>query len=271
MSKLDRYLRTDIMPTFICPGCTHGTAWQSLIRAIDDLGLNQNKTAMVCAIGCAGKLPTYMDFPSLRTPHGRALSYATGLKMSRPELNVIVFMGDGDATAIGGNHLVHAARRNINLTAIIANNQIYGMTGGQYAPTTQKGDKASTAPFGMVEPDVNIEELVIGAGASFFGRGDAYYVKELPDLFSKAIDHKGFSVVEVLTTCPTQYGRRNNYNDAAELLKTLKEITISKKQAENLPPEDQKNKVPRGVLYKEDRPEFIDEYDRITNFKEGDK
>lgn len=268
MGKLDKYLRLDLMPHFACPGCTHGIAWASMVRAIDELGFDQSKTVIVCAIGCAGRLPVYLDFPTIRTAHGRALPVATGIKLANPKNKVITFMGDGDAAAIGGNHLIHAARRNIDITAIIAINEIYGMTGGQYAPTTEKGKFASTAPFGMIEPPMNVSNLVIGAGASFVARGDVYHINELQKLISSAIQHKGFSVVEVLTTCPTHFGRRNKIKNPSELLERLKYLTITKSQAEKLSPEERKNKLIRGILIEEERSEYVEEYDRLTGFKE---
>jgi len=268
MGKLDKYLLLDQMPHFACPGCTHGIAWASMIRAIDQLGLDQSETVMVCAIGCAGRLPVYLNFPTIRTPHGRALTVATGIKLASPKNKVIVFMGDGDAAAIGGNHLIHAARRNIDITAIIAINEIYGMTGGQYAPTTGEGKFASTAPFGMIEPQMDVCKLVIGAGATSVARGDVYHVNELPKLISRAIQHKGFSVVEIFTTCPTHFGRRNKIKNPSKLLERLKDLTITKSQAEKMSLEERKNKLIRGVLLEEHRPEYIEEYDRITGFKE---
>jgi len=268
MSKLDKYLRLDQFPHFACSGCGHGIALASMVRAIDKLGLDQNTTVMVCAIGCAGRLPVYLDFPSIRTPHGRALTVATGIKLANPKLKVIVFMGDGDAAAIGGNHLIHTARRNIDITAIIAINEIYGMTGGQYAPTTQPGHLASTAPFGMIEPPMDACKLVEAAGATLVARGDIYHVIELDRLISKAISHKGFSVVEVLTNCPTQFGRRNKNSKPSEMIKNIKEMTITKKQAEQLSEKELEHKRLRGILVEKERPEYIDEYDRINNFKE---
>jgi len=268
MSKLDSYLRLDQMPHFTCPGCTHGAAWKSMIKAIDDLNFDKNKTVMVCAIGCAGRLPVYLDFPSIRTPHGRALSYATGVKLANPELNVIVFMGDGDAAAIGGNHLIHTARRNLDITAIVATNEIYGMTGGQYAPTTGEGRFASTAPYGMIENQMDVCKLVEGAGATFIARGDVYHVKELKDLIKQGISHKGFSLVEILTTCPTHFGRRNNMKKPSELVENLKDLTITKKQAEKLTEEKINNKIIRGILLQKQKPEYVETYDRLTGFQE---
>ena len=268
MGKLDKYVHLDRMPHFTCPGCAHGIVWASMIRAIDQLGLNQSETVMVCAIGCAGRLPIWLNFPTIRTAHGRALAVATGIKLANPKNKVIAFMGDGDAAAIGGNHLIHTARRNIDITSIVVMNEIYGMTGGQYAPTTGGGKFASTAPFGMIEPQMNICNLVIGAGASFVARGDAYHVNELQKLISLALQHKGFSVVEALSTCPTHFGRRNKIKNPSKLLERLKDITITKKQAEKLSPEERSYKLIRVVLLEENRPEYIEEYDRVTGFKE---
>ena len=268
MSKLDKYLRLDMMPHFTCTGCTHGIAWASMVRAIDQLGLNQNETIMVCAIGCAGRLPIYLDFPSIRTPHGRALSYATGIKLANPKLNIVVFMGDGDAVAIGGNHFIHTARRNINLTAIVAINEIYGMTGGQYAPTTSKGVVASTSPFGMIEPATNVCKLAIGAGSTFVGRGDVYHVRELTPLIKKAILHKGFSVVEILTNCSTHTDRRKKKVKYSEAVKQFKDLTVNATQAQKMTSDDLEGKLIRGVLHQENLPEYVEEYDRITGFKE---
>lgn len=268
MSKLDNYFRTELMPHFTCPGCTHGVALGQIVRAIDSLDLDKDKTVMVCAIGCAGRLPVYLDFPSIRTPHGRALSFATGIKLANPELEVVVFMGDGDSTAIGGNHFIHTARRNIDITAILGVNQIYGMTGGQYAPTTGKGKYASTAPYGMLEPTMNVPELAKGAGATLIGRGDVYHVKELKGLYKEAIEHKGFSVIETFTTCPTHFGRRNDFSTSAKLVESLKDITVTQKQAEKMSEEELESKLIRGILYKEDKPEYIEYYDEVTGFKE---
>lgn len=268
MSKLDKYLRLNLMPNFTCSGCTHGIAWAAMVRAIDKLGLDQNKTIMVCAIGCAGRLPIYLNFPSIRTPHGRALAFATGIRLANPELKILVFMGDGDAVAIGGNHFIHTARRNLDLTAIVAINEIYGMTGGQYSPTTGKGRFASTAPFGMIEPQLDTCKLAIGAGATFVARGDAYHVMELNSLIPKAITHKGFSVVEIITSCPTHFGRRNKFKKPVDGFMRLKDMTISKGEAKRLSKEELGNKLVRGILHQEERPEYVEEYDRITGFKE---
>jgi 2-oxoglutarate/2-oxoacid ferredoxin oxidoreductase subunit beta len=266
MKKLHKYLRMDQMPTFLCPGCTHGIAYQSMLRTIDKLALSQEKTIIVCAIGCAGRLPLYLDFPVIRTCHGRALPVAQGVKLANPDLNVIVFMGDGDAAGIGGNHLIHSCRRNFDITAIVASNEIYGMTGGQYSPTTGKGKLASTAPFGMIEPQMDICKVAMASGASFVARGTAYHVAQLDDLFEQAITHKGFSLFEILTTCPTHLGRRNKIKKPADLLLTLKDTAFTQKQYDKLSLEDRAGKLVRGVLHQEDKEDYISTYDKITGF-----
>ncbi len=267
MSKLDKYLRLDKAPNFICAGCTHGVAWTAMVRAIDNLKLIQNETIMACAIGCAGRLPIYLNFPSIRTPHGRALAIAQGIKLANPKANVILFMGDGDAVAIGGNHFIHACRRNMNITAIVANNETYGMTGGQNAPTTEEGLMSLTTPYGAIEPPADICKLAIGAGATFVARADVYRVMKLDNVIEKAIAHNGFSVVEILTTCPTYFGRKNQMAATVDLIERLNRITVTPRQAERMSPEEMKGKLVRGILHQEEKPEYVENYDKITNFK----
>jgi 2-oxoglutarate ferredoxin oxidoreductase, beta subunit (EC 1.2.7.3) len=173
----ERYLRhTKKFPNVWCAGCGIGIVLGAIIRAVDSLGLDKNDIAMVSGIGCTGRMPVYVDFNTLHTTHGRALAFATGLKLVRPEMRVIVVMGDGDALAIGGNHFIHAARRNIGLTAIVVNNATYGMTGGQYSPTTPLGALSTTAPYGHIEPPFQIAELAQCAGAAFVARSTVYHV-----------------------------------------------------------------------------------------------
>src|SRR6056297_238686 len=169
--ELEKYLRKDKLPHIWCPGCGHGTILNSFIRAFAESELDQDKTVVISGIGCSGRATGYLDFDSLHTTHGRAIAFATGVKMANPELNVVVMTGDGDGTAIGGNHLIHAARRNIDLTVVLYNNHVYGMTGGQYSPTTPKQAYAATAPWGHYEPMFDICKLAIGAGATYVARG----------------------------------------------------------------------------------------------------
>ncbi|MEW6400126.1 MAG: 2-oxoacid:ferredoxin oxidoreductase subunit beta, partial [Bacillota bacterium] len=196
-------------PHVWCPGCGLGILLGSLVRALAGSGLDKNQVVLVSGIGCSGRLPVYVDVGSVHTTHGRALTFATGIKLGNPELKVIVVMGDGDATAIGGNHLIHAARRNLDLTAIIVNNLTYGMTGGQYSPTTPLGAKATTAPYGHLEAPFDISALTMTAGASFVARSTVYHVTQLDNILSQAMTRRGFGVVEVLSPCHTNYGRQN--------------------------------------------------------------
>jgi 2-oxoglutarate ferredoxin oxidoreductase subunit beta len=208
----------------------------NMIRALEELGIKKNDVVVVSGIGCSSRMPGYIDFHTLHTLHGRALSFATGVKMGRPELTVIVPMGDGDALAIGGNHFIHAARRNMDLTAIIMNNSIYGMTGGQFSPMTPFGKKATTASFGTIDHAFDLVELARGAGASFVARTTTYHAKEMIKIITRAVKHKGFSVVEVFTQCPTYYGRKNKLGGAVDMMNQFKEGTArigSKKKEEN--------------------------------------
>lgn len=254
------YLRERFFPHMWCPGCGHGTVLNSLLRAVEELGIDKNDIVMTSGIGCSARISGYVDFHSLHTIHGRALACATGVKMSRPHLKLLVPMGDGDALAIGGNHFIHAARRNIDITAIIMNNKIYGMTGGQFSPLSGPGKKATTAPYMTIDNEFDIAKLAMAAGATFVARSTTYHAKEATELFKKAINHKGFSVVEMLSQCPTHYGRKNREGDAAQMIENYKNITApigSKKLEEN--PE----LIARGIFIDEQRPEYCEEYDKI--------
>ena len=236
---------------------------KGLIRAMDTLKLDKSNTAIVSGIGCASRMPGYLDCCTLHTAHGRGAAFATGVKMGRPELNVIMVGGDGDGTAIGGNHFIHACRRNINMTYILMNNFIYGMTGGQFSPTTPTGHKASTTPYGNPDPNFDIAKLAIGAGASFVARGTAFHANQIDKLIVEAIQHKGFSVVEILDDCPTTYGRRNKFKSVVEMMNRLKDMTVPVKAAEKMTAEQLQGKVLTGVLHKEDKPEYCEEYAKV--------
>jgi 2-oxoglutarate ferredoxin oxidoreductase subunit beta len=261
-----KYLRpTKKFPNVWCPGCGIGVVMGALIRAVDRMGLDKNDVALVSGIGCTGRMPVYLDFNTMHTTHGRALAFATGLKMAQPKLNVIVVMGDGDALAIGGNHFIHAARRNINLTAIVVNNAIYGMTGGQYSPTTPMNDRATTAPYGNIEPPFPICELAMAAGATYVARSTVYHATELDRFIERAIERKGFSLIEAISYCHTTYGRINKLGTAVDMMRSLKENSISKVQADRLAPEERAGKIVRGVLYENDtKPEYLELYDQMV-------
>ena len=255
------YLRERFMPHIWCPGCGHGTVMNNLVRAIAGLGLKKNDIVMVTGIGCSSRISGYLDFHTLHTLHGRALAFATGVKLSRPELTLIVPMGDGDALAIGGNHLIHAARRNIDITAIIMNNSIYGMTGGQFSPLSGYGRMATTAPYGNIYESFNIVELAKGAGASFVARATTYHVTSLKEILGKAIKHKGFSVVEVLSQCPTYFGRKNRIGDAVDMLNYYKTSTVPVGSEKK---EQDPTLIERGIFVQEERPEYCSEYEKVV-------
>ena len=259
-----QYLRHEKkFPLIWCSGCGNGIILGSMIRAIDSLGIVKDKTAIVSGIGCSGRVSTYMDFNTLHTTHGRALAFATGLKLARPELTVMVAMGDGDALAIGGNHFIHAARRNIDLTAIIFNNSIYGMTGGQISPTTPLGSIASTARTGNIESPFDIAKLGEAAGAAFVARGSTYHTDELDELMVLALRKKGFSVLEVVTPCPTIFGRYNRLGSAVNMLKQQRDSLVSMHDAGNMSAEELQGKVRLGILADYDKPEFCEEYEKL--------
>jgi 2-oxoglutarate ferredoxin oxidoreductase subunit beta len=259
-----KYLRPDKKyPHVWCPGCGIGIVTGALVRAIERIGLTKDEIALVSGIGCSGRVSTYLDFNTLHTTHGRALAFATGLKLAKPSLTVIVVMGDGDATAIGGNHLIHSCRRNINITSLIINNNIYGMTGGQYSPTTPTDYKASTAQYGSIEKPFDICKLVEACGASFVARGTAYHAKMLDALIERAINKKGFSVVEALSQCPTQYGRRNKLGGPIEMMQWYKDNAIHYTAFKKLSTDEIGEQFPIGVLTDLDEPDYLERYSRI--------
>lgn len=260
------YIRERFFPHLWCPGCGHGIVLNNLLRAIEKLGLNKNEIVMVSGIGCSSRISGYVDFHTLHTIHGRALAFATGVKMSRPDLNLIVPMGDGDALAIGGNHFIHAARRNIDITAIVMNNRVYGMTGGQYSPLSGYGTKATTAPYLNIDHAFDIVQLALAAGATFVARTTTYHVNQMAEILMKAITHHGFSIVEICSQCPTYFGRKNNMGDAIDMLENFKNITtpIGSKAKHDNP-----DLIERGIFVEKNMPEYCSEYDKIIEIAKG--
>jgi len=258
------YLRqTKKFPNVWCSGCGIGVVMGALIRAVDRMGLAKDDVAVVSGIGCTGRMPVYLDFNTMHTTHGRALAFATGLKLAQPKLKVIVVMGDGDALAIGGNHFIHAARRNIDLTAIIVNNSVYGMTGGQYSPTTPLDLRATTAPYGNIEPPFPVCDLAMAAGASFVARSTVYHAVELDRYIEQAIRKNGFSLVEAVSYCHTTLGRINKLGTAVEMMRQLKDNSITRAAADKLAPEERGGKTIRGVVCDLDKPEYTALYDQV--------
>ncbi len=267
---IHEYLRHDKkFPHVWCPGCGIGILLGALIRAIDRVGFGKDEIVLVSGIGCSGRLPVYVDFNTLHTTHGRALTFATGVKLAKPGLKVIVVMGDGDAVAIGGNHFIHAARRNIDVTSIILNNSIYGMTGGQSSPTTPYGMRSSTTTYSSIEQAFKISELAVTAGAVFVGMGTVYHAKLLDSLIEKALLKPGFSTVEVIAHCHTQYGRQNRLGTAVEMMEWQRDHAVEAKKAATMKPEELQDKIVIGVLVDKELPVYQDEYEKIRERAKG--
>ena len=261
---IHEYLRHDKkFPHVWCPGCGLGILLGAIIRAIDRTGFVKDDIVLVSGIGCSSRLPVYVDFNTLHTTHGRALTFATGVKLAKPRLKVIVVMGDGDAVAIGGNHFIHAARRNIDLTAIVVNNSIYGMTGGQYSPTTPYGMKSTTTIYSSIEQAFKISELAVAAGASFVARGTVYHANQLSGLMEKGFLKQGFSVVEVISHCHTQYGKLNRMGGAVAMLEWQRDHAVPVEQAEKMSQESLAGKFLTGVLVDREMPVYQDEYEKV--------
>ncbi len=259
-----KYLRHNKkFPHVWCPGCGNGIVLAALLRAVYRMEISKDDIVLASGIGCSSRMPTYTDFNTLHTTHGRALTFATGLKLAKPSLNVVTIMGDGDATAIGGNHFIHAARRNLNLTAIIVNNSIYGMTGGQYSPTTPFGSKSTTSLYGHIEHDFSIAELAVTAGASFVARATVYHAELMDTLIEQAMRKRGFAVVEVISNCHVQYGRRNKLGGAVEMLKNYRDNSVTVKKAEKMSEEELMGKMTIGVLTDREMPISTEEYKKV--------
>ncbi len=261
------YLRHDKkFPGVWCAGCGIGIVMGALVRAIDELGLDKDNVVLISGIGCTGRMPVYLDFNTMHTTHGRALAFATGLKVARPEMTVITVMGDGDALAIGGNHFIHAARRNIGITTIIVNNQIYGMTGGQASPTTPTGMRATTAPYGNLDQPFPITDLSIAAGAAFVARSTVYHATELQRFIARGIRAPGFAVIEAASYCHTTYGRINRLGSAVAMMRAIRDQSISKAAYERQPLEERDPQaIVRGVFHAEtDKPEYAVYYQQLV-------
>ena len=221
----DPFLRTERIPHIWCPGCGIGTSVNSFARALTDANMELKNVAIVSGIGCTGRVAGYMKLDSFHTTHGRAIPFATGLKLANPKLNVVVYSGDGDLFAIGGNHLIHAARRNVDIKVVCVNNLIYAMTGGQTAPTTPGAVVTSTNPYGTYDPSFNLPYLVEAAGAVYVARWTAFHVRQLARSMQEMFKKKGFSFIEVLSPCPTLYQRRNKMGDGLDTMKFYKEVS----------------------------------------------
>lgn len=260
----DEYLRTDKMPTLWCWGCGDGVILKALIRAIDKLGWNMDDVCVVSGIGCSGRFSSYINCNTVHTTHGRTLPYATGIKMANPNKKVIVVGGDGDGLAIGGNHTIHAARRNIDLTYILINNFIYGLTNSQTSPTTPKGMWTATMERGNIDPTFDSCKLVEAAGASFVARETMIDPKKLERTLVKALEHKGFSYLEVFSNCHVNLGRKNKMASATSNLEWINSISLAKTKFDMLEESEKIGKYPTGVLKQDENAlEYCEAYEKV--------
>jgi len=263
---LKKYIRPQVSRTTFCPGCGNGTVAQAILRAIDELGLDLDGFVFVAGIGCSAWIPSPLfAADTLHTTHGRPIAYATGVKLSRPEMNVLVASGDGDLTAIGGNHLIHAARRNVDLTVVLVNNGIYGMTGGQTAPTTPRGLKTITSPHGNLEHVFDVCQLVAAAGAAYVARWTAYHPRQLTRSIKKGIQKKGFALIEAVSQCPVQYGRVSKLGKAVDMLKHFKKASLRIDKAAKLKPEELAGRIVVGEFADLDKAELTAEWARLRS------
>ncbi len=241
-------------PHLWCPGCGLGIILQAVIRSFDRLQYTKDELVLVSGIGCTGRIPVYVDCNTLHTTHGRALTFATGIKLAKPGLKVVTFMGDGDAVAIGGNHFIHAARRNIDITAIVVNNSIYGMTGGQISPTTPGGMKTTTTPAGNLDRPFDICDLARSAGATFVARSTAARSRHMQNMIRLALRHEGFSMVEIVSNCHTTYGKINRLGGHLDMLRSFRERAVENPIPSGQTAERQQQKeggIVVGVLHRE--------------------
>ncbi|NLD05884.1 MAG: 2-oxoacid:ferredoxin oxidoreductase subunit beta [Synergistaceae bacterium] len=261
-----KLLRTKFMPHIWCPGCGHGIIMHAILRALTGLKIPQDQICISSGIGCSSRMPGYIDACTLHTAHGRSLAFATGVRLANPDLTIVNVMGDGDGTAIGGNHFIHACRRNIGITAVIMNNNIYGMTGGQASPTTPEGAFASTAPYGAIDPTFDVCKLAEGAGATYVARATVAQPAMCEQILKKAIEHqkKGFAVVELVSFCHTQFGRKNKRSRPMDNINYLKDNSVMKAKADTMTAEELKGKIIVGEFVNiEDAREYTKRYDEV--------
>jgi len=257
----DKYLKPGRIPHIWCPGCGLGVALTCFIEAVMRKGYSVDECAVVSGIGCTGRVAGYLEMDTYHTTHGRPIAFATGLALAKPDLKVTVFSGDGDLFAIGGNHLIHAARRNVDLKVICVNNFNYGMTGGQVAPTTPLEAKTSTTPFGNAEPGFNLPHLAHASGAVYVARWTTYHPRQLVDSICRTFDKKGFTFVEVIAPCPTGYGRPNKLGSGLDEMRYYREMSEVKNGSD---PKDAEitlgGKITVGAFVDTERPDFLQNY-----------
>ena len=261
----DKFLKPGRIPHIWCPGCGLGVALTSFIEAIRRKGIPVEQCAVVSGIGCTGRVAGYLDMDTYHTTHGRAIPFATGLALARPDLHVTVFSGDGDLFAIGGNHLIHAARRNVNLKVICVNNFNFGMTGGQVAPTTPLDARTSTTPLGNAEPGFNLPHVAHAAGAIYVARWTTFHPRQLVHSISQTFDKKGFTFIEAIAPCPTGYGRPNKLGSGLEEMRYYREMSEVRNGSNPSDAEIQlRGKIVVGTFVDTDRPDFMENYSSMV-------
>lgn len=263
--KLLKYLRREILPSTHCPGCGCGQVLNAFVNAIDNLQINPDSIISVTGIGCSSWIPSpYLKCDTLHTTHGRAVAFATGVKVIRPESKVVVIAGDGDLAGIGGNHLIHAARRNVGLAVFLVNNYIYGMTGGQVSPTTPFGVPTSTTPYNNAEYPLKIAELVTAAGANYVARWTTFHVRKLIDAMEEALQKPGFSFIEIISQCPVSYGRRVGLRDGVAFMEHFKKNSVRVEKAAKLTEDELEGKIVVGKLVERNRIEFSESLRKLN-------
>lgn len=260
----DNYLRTSKMPTLWCWGCGDGVILKSVIRAIDAMGWNMDDVCVVSGIGCSGRFSSYVNCNTVHTTHGRAIAYATGIKLANPDKHVIVVTGDGDGLAIGGNHTIHGCRRNIDINHILINNFIYGLTNSQTSPTTPQGFWTVTAQWGNIDPNFDAAKLATAAGATFVGRETVINPTRIEKMLIEGFKHEGYSFFDIFSNCHINLGRKNKMGEATQMVKWIDERTLPKAKFETLSDEEKKGKFPTGALFKdENRIEYCKAYAKV--------
>lgn len=254
--EINEYLRLEMMPHFLCPGCGHGIALRALLWAVHELGIAKDRLAIVSGIGCSGRIGGYVDANTFHVTHGRPLAFATGLALARPDLEVVVITGDGDALAIGGNHLIHACRRNLKMTCLLLNNEVYGMTGGQVSPTTSQSRLTTTTPAGNLEPVFDACRLAEAAGAGLVGREVTLQTPALKNLIKEGLRHPGFAFIEVISDCTEIYGRKNDLGNSPEMILSQKRSMRPDTYGNVVDRPFRPNALPTGVLARSERPEY---------------
>ena len=262
---LRKYTRPHVKRTTTCPGCGNGIVAQAILRAIDELEINIDDFVFVSGIGCSAWIPSPLfSADTLHTTHGRPIAFATGVKLGRPESYVMVASGDGDLTAIGGNHLIHAARKNIDITVVLVNNGIYGMTGGQTAPTTPRGLTTITSPYGSMEHAFNISEMITSAGAPYVARWTTNHPRQLTRSIKKGIQKKGFALVEAISQCPVQFGRVSKIGKAVDILKYFKANSIRIDKAAKMSEAERQGKIIIGEFADAEKVELSSQWMELS-------